>query len=63
MQDCQELDLNHSQCVHCESKDQALSKCMQLITLLKKKAKKYEDSKIRDSQSLSSNTVRTMPVN
>jgi hypothetical protein len=34
---------------------------MQLITLLKKKAKRYDDSKIRDSQSLSSNTVKTLP--
>lgn len=62
MQDCQELELNHLPCMHCESKDQAITKCMQLITLLKKKAKKYEDSKLKDSQSLSSNTGRTVSV-
>jgi hypothetical protein len=34
---------------------------MQLIALLKKKAKRYDDSKLRESQSLSCNTVRTLP--
>lgn len=63
MQDCQEAELEQLPCVHCESKDQAITKYMQLITLLKKKAKKYEDSKIKDSQSLSSNTARTIAVN
>jgi hypothetical protein len=34
---------------------------MHLISLLKKKAKRYDDSKLRESQSLSSNTARTLP--
>jgi hypothetical protein len=34
---------------------------MQLIALLKKKAKRYDDSKLRESQSLSSNLARTLP--
>ena len=35
---------------------------MHLITLLKKKVKRYDDSKLRESQSLFSNTARTLPL-